>query len=195
MRAKNIVKVDDIKTDAEEIKCPVEKSYYLIKEFLAGPMCGRCFPCSMGSYEAKILLGNIMIGSGNKDEVLHINKIAEEMIVASLCKKGKDIGRIILEWLDTDVFNKHLQGSCPEKTCKAFIEYGIIPEKCNMCGECLQACKYNAIHGEKIKPFTSGYHPFEVRQLKCVKCGDCLPVCPTEAIILVDAKVKEPVGV
>jgi formate hydrogenlyase subunit 6/NADH:ubiquinone oxidoreductase subunit I len=195
MSEKKIVKVDDIKNDAESIKCPVERSRYLMAEFLAGPMCGRCFPCSMGSYEARILLKNLMNSNSSEEEVRHIKTIAEEMLVASMCKKGKDIAKYILEWMDTDVFNKHLEGICPEKTCKSFIEYRIIPEKCTMCGICSKICKYNAIHGEKVKPFMSGFHPFEIRQQKCVKCGDCLDVCPTEAIILVDAKATEAVEV
>jgi ferredoxin len=195
MREKKVVKVDDIKNDAESIKCPVEKSLYLMDTFLSGPMCGRCFPCSMGSYEARILLKNIINGSSSEEEVLHIKTIAEEMIVASLCKKGKDVAKYILEWMDSDVFSKHLEGLCPEKTCKSLIEYRIIPDKCTMCGICSKICKYNAIHGEKVKPFMSGFYPFEIRQQKCVKCGDCLDVCPTEAIILVDAKAGEPVEV
>lgn len=195
MSENKIVKVDDIKSSAESIKCPVERSYYLVSEFLAGPMCGKCFPCSMGSYEAKILLKKLMNGSGSEEELLHIKTIAEEMLVASMCKKGKDIAKYILEWHDKDVFNKHLQGLCPEKSCKSLIEFRVVPQKCTMCGECLIACKYNAIHGEKIKPFMSGYQPYEIRQQKCVKCGDCLPVCPTEAIIVVNVKAGEAVGV
>jgi len=195
MSAKKVVKVDDIKNDAEPIKCPVERSYYLINEFLAGPMCGRCFPCSMGSYEAKILLANLMNGTSSEEEILHIRTIAQEMTVASLCKKGKDIAKYMLEWMDTDAFSKHLEGACPSKSCKGLIEFRIVHDKCTMCGECLIACKYNAIHGEKIKPFKSGYHPFDIRQQKCVKCGDCVPVCPTEAIIVVDVNVSEPVEV
>ncbi len=195
MSAKKIVKVDDIKNDAEGIKCPVEKSHFLIDKFLDGPMCGKCFPCSMGSYEARVLLENLMKGECNETQLLHIKNIADEMLIASMCKKGKDVAKYIIEWFDADVFRKHLDGICTENTCKPLIEYRIIPEKCTMCGDCLPACKYNAIHGEKIKPFTSGYHPFDIKQHKCVKCGDCLPVCPTGAIILVDANVSEAVEV
>lgn len=195
MSVKKVVKVDDIKKDAESIKCPVEKSLYLINEFLSGLMCGKCFPCSMGSYEARVRLRKVVDGNGSEDDLQHIKKIADEMLVASMCKKGKDVAKYMLEWLDSDVFISHVEGLCPEKTCKALIEYRILTDKCTMCGICLDACKYAAIHGESRKPFMSGYQPFEIRQLKCVKCGDCIKVCPEEAIILLDAKAAEPVEV
>lgn len=193
---KKVIKVEDIKNDAESSRaCPVDQSLYYINEFLSGPMCGKCFPCSLGCYEARIILSHIIEGNGTEEELLNLKRIAGDMLIGSMCKKGKDTARFILEWMETDVFKKHLEGICPDKTCIAFVEYRIIPEKCDLCGICVSACKYGAIHGEKKKPFLSGYHPFEIRQLKCVKCGDCLPVCPTGAIILVDARAGAPVEV
>ncbi len=182
------LKVEDIKKLAEEKGCPVQRSLYYITEFLAGPMCGRCFPCAMGSYEAKIRLQNIIEGKGTEADIDAVKRIASDMLEASMCKKGKDTARFILEWMDAGVFHEHIEGRCPSRDCKAFIEYRIIPERCIMCGLCKEACKYNAIIGEKKKPYLSGYLPFEIRQKRCVKCGDCLAVCPTEAVIIVEIK-------
>lgn len=184
------LKVEDIKKSAEAIGCPVQRSLYYVEEFLSGPMCGRCFPCALGTYEAKIRLQKIIDGIGTESDILAIKRIAEDMLEGSLCMKGKNTAKFILEWMATDVFNEHVGGRCPSHECKAFIEYRIIPEKCIMCGLCKEACRYNAIIGEKKKPFLSGYLPFEIRQKRCVKCGDCLPVCPTEAIVIVDVKEK-----
>lgn len=184
-------KVEDIKKEAEEnIRCPVNKALYYTREFLAGPMCGKCFPCEMGTYEMRIRLQNIVQGIGSESDLIAVKRIANDMLEASMCKKGKDTARFILEWMDTDVYNEHIEGRCPDKECKALIEYKIISEKCIMCGICKEVCKYNAIIGEKKKPFLSGYLPFEIRQMRCVKCGDCLPVCPTDAIVIVDVKEK-----
>jgi len=189
-------KVEDIKKEADEtIKCPVNKALYYTKEFLSGPMCGKCFPCEMGTYEIVIRLQNIVEGMATEMDALSIKRIAANMLEASMCKKGKDTARFILEWMDTGVYNEHIEGRCPDMECKAFIEYRIIPEKCIMCGECQEACEYNAVVGEKKKPFLIGYAPFEIRQKRCVKCGDCLPVCPTNAIAAVDVKSREAVGV
>jgi MinD superfamily P-loop ATPase len=158
-------------------------------------MCGRCFPCALGSYEAKIRLQNIVEGRGTEADINAIKRIALDMIEASMCKKGKDTAKFILEWMDTEVYNEHIEGRCPDMECKAFIEYIIVPEQCIMCDLCKEVCKYNAIVGEKKRPFLSGYLPFEIRQKRCVKCGDCLPVCPTNAIIVENVKSREPVSV
>ncbi|RPI37040.1 MAG: 4Fe-4S dicluster domain-containing protein [Nitrospiraceae bacterium] len=188
-------KVEDIKTAAEAKGCPVQKALYFMTEFLAGPMCGRCFPCAMGSFEARIRLQNLVEGKGADADVLALKKIAKHMIDASFCKKGKDTGKFILDWMTTDVFQEHVEGRCPHMQCASLIEYRIIPEKCVMCGDCKDVCKYHAIDGEKRKPFKAGYFPFEIRQKRCTRCGECIKVCPEGAIILVPANMKEPVGV
>lgn len=189
------LKVEDIRKLAEEKKCTVQRALFYTEAFLSGPMCGRCLPCSLGSYEAKVRLQRIIEGRGAEVDLAALNRIAAQMFEGSLCKKGKDTARFIRDWMATDVFRKHIEGACPEKECEAFIEYRVIPAKCVVCGICKDACKYQAIHGEKAKPFRGGYFPFEIRQKRCVKCGDCLPVCPTEAIVIVDVKSSEPVRV
>jgi ferredoxin len=184
------LKVEDIKKIAEGKSCPVQRSLYYITEFLEGPMCGRCFPCALGSYEAKVRLRRIVDGIGSEADIATVKRIAEDMLEGSLCMKGKNTAKFILEWMATDVFNEHIEGRCASRECLGLIEYRIIPEKCIICGLCKDACKYGAIMGEKKTPYKSGYLPFEIRQKRCVKCGDCLPVCPTNAIIIVDIKEK-----
>ncbi|GAB4412623.1 MAG: hypothetical protein OHK0032_08690 [Thermodesulfovibrionales bacterium] len=184
-------KVEEIKKEAEGRKCPVNKALYYMNEFLNGPMCGRCLPCSLGSYEARVRLENIVEGRGTEADLVALRRIMDEMLEGSLCKKGKDTAKFVLEWMATDVYREHINGRCPDRECIAFIEYRVIPEKCVMCGLCKEACKYNAIIGEKKVSYLSGYLPFEIRQKRCTKCGDCLKVCPTEAIVIVDIKQIE----
>ncbi|MFZ6017760.1 MAG: NADH-ubiquinone oxidoreductase-F iron-sulfur binding region domain-containing protein [Nitrospirota bacterium] len=184
------LKVEDIKREAEEKHCPVQKTLYYIEKFLSDPMCGKCFPCAFGTYEAKIRLKTIIEGHGSETELFALRRIASKMLEASMCKKGKDTARFILEWMDTD-FKEHIEGICPERECLAYIEYRIVPDRCIMCGECQVVCIFNVIIGEKKKPYLSGYLPFEIRQKRCTKCGECIKVCPTEAIILVSSKERE----
>lgn len=189
-------KVEDIKKEADEgLKCPVNRALYYMSGFLSGPMCGKCFPCSMGSYEAKIRLQRIIDGKATEADLLAVKKIAAEMAEASMCKKGKDTARFVLDWLATDVFIEHLNGVCRENECASMIEYVIVPDKCTMCGDCLEVCKDKAISGEKREAFKSGYLPYEIRQKRCSKCGECLKVCPEGTIIIVGPKKAEPVGV
>ncbi|HDM26715.1 MAG TPA: (4Fe-4S)-binding protein [Candidatus Bathyarchaeota archaeon] len=53
---------------------------------------------------------------------------------------------------------------------KAFIDY----EKCNGCGKCIPACKFDAIHRENGKVV--------IERLLCEGCGVCALLCPETAI-------------
>jgi ferredoxin len=180
-------KVEDIKKQAEGKSCPVQRALYYVTEFLSGPMCAKCFPCSMGSYEARLRLENIVGGAGSEADLRALRRISTDMIEASMCKKGKDTARFILEWMGTDEFELHIGGSCPSKQCAAYVEYRVLPDKCTACGVCLEACAHHAIFGQTRKPYYNGYPPFEIRQKKCVKCDACRVVCPEGAIIIEDA--------
>jgi ferredoxin len=190
-KEKTPVKMKDVLAKAEEKKCPVQQSLVFIEEFLSEPMCGRCFPCSMGSYEARIRIRKLVDGSGSDEDISAIREIAGTMAVASMCKKGKDTAKFLLENIDSDDFKNHLSGICENRECVEYIKYVIIPEKCTMCGVCQDVCRDNAILGEKIKPFMSGYAPFEIVQKRCTKCGECIKVCPEEAIECVSISVEK----
>jgi ferredoxin len=195
MAEENEKKVGDIKKEADEIRCPVKAALYYTEEFLEGPMCGKCFPCEMGAYEAKLRLQNIVSGSGTESDIQALGTIASEMLDISRCKRGKDTAQFILDWINTEAFRDHIDGRCPEKECTALLTYRIIPEKCIMCGLCQEACKSNAIVGEKKSPFLSGYLPFEIVQKRCRKSGECIKVCPVDAIEIIDAKTVTEVEV
>ncbi len=52
----------------------------------------------------------------------------------------------------------------------------IIPEKCNLCGICVEICPVNAV--EKSS------EGITINPISCVGCGICVPRCPVEAIEL-----------
>jgi ferredoxin len=190
---KKEVKMEDVRVKADEEKCSVRKSLVFIEEFLAGPMCGKCFPCSLGSYEARVRLNRVIQGTATEDDTSAVKRIALNMVEASMCKKGKDTARYIIERMDTGEFADHLAKLCVSKECSQFIEYQIIPEKCTMCGLCQEVCKDNAVIGEKKKSYLSGYLPFEIAEKRCTKCGECIKVCPTGAVVIVEAGDRETV--
>jgi ferredoxin len=174
--------VEDIKKEAEERRCPVQKSLFYVENFISDSMCGKCFPCAYGTYEARIRLRDIISGKGTETDIAALRRIAEDMIEASRCKRGKDTAKFLLEWMNDKSFTAHIEKRCPERECIELTEYFIVPEKCIMCGECATVCKFAAIIGEKKKPYQSGYLPFEILQKKCTRCGECFKVCPANAI-------------
>ncbi len=185
---KKPVKMEDVKAKADEKQCAAQKALTFIEEFLAEPMCGRCFPCSMGTYEAQIRLKRVIDGTATEEDVAAVRKIAEVMREASMCKKGKDTATYIQEDVDLNDLSDHLSGVCQKNECSEYTKYLIIPENCTMCGDCLDACKDHAILGEKKKPYFSGYLPYEIIQKRCTKCGECLKVCRFDAVKTVSAK-------
>ena len=192
---KKEIKMEDVRAKAEEKKCPVQMSLIFIEEFLTGPMCGKCFPCSIGSYEARIRIKRFVGGVATEEDIISLKRIASNMLEASMCKKGKDTAKFIIEKIDSGEYTEHLAGICSSKECADIIKYIIIPEQCTMCGTCQDVCKDNAIIGEKKKLYLSGYLPFEIAQKRCTKCGECIKVCPTKAIEIVDIKEQLEVSI
>ena len=177
-----------IRKEAEQDKCQVRQALYFVEEFLAGPMCGTCFPCEMGTFEARIRLINLISGQGADEDLHALKRIADEMSVTSRCKKGKDTAKYMLEWLGSDVFSEHVLHHCPTGECISLIEYKVIADNCIMCGECQVVCKDNAVIGEKKVSYKSGDLPFNISQIRCTRCGECVKVCPTAAIEVISMK-------
>lgn len=189
------ITMKDVQAKAEEKKCPAQQSLIYIEEFLAEPMCGRCFPCSFGSYEARIRIKKLVDGLADDDDIRRLKRISSNMLEASMCKKGKDTAKFILEKIESEAFTFHIKRECADSECSSLFEYIIIPEKCIMCGKCQDVCKDNAVVGERMKPYMSGYMPFEIAQKRCTKCGECIKVCPDDAIEFVSISTeKETVG-
>jgi NAD-dependent dihydropyrimidine dehydrogenase PreA subunit len=188
-------KPEEIRKEAEEKACPVQRILYYIDEFIAGPMCGKCYPCALGTQEAKVRLIRISqhLDDVTASDIDALKRIGLQMTEGSFCKKGKDTGRFITETLagSSEEFTLHLSGTCPQKECLRLVEYVINPDLCIMCGKCLEACKYDAIAGERREPGFSGYLPFEIRQKRCTRCGECIKVCPEEAIEVITYEIEE----
>ncbi len=187
-KKKKPVTMKDVKAKAEEKKCSAQQVLLFIEEFLAEPMCGRCFPCSFGSYEANIRAKRLVDGTATDEDIDRLKRIGANMLEASMCKKGKDTAAFITEKIENADLLKHLEKECIVKECKTMDVYLIDNEKCTMCGLCLDACKDFAIKGEKATKFGAGYLPYEIAQKRCTKCGECLKVCPEGAVLLLTTK-------
>ncbi|MBF0565737.1 MAG: hypothetical protein HQK89_10875 [Nitrospirae bacterium] len=190
-KAANKEAVKDIKAiteDAKRYKCPVEQGILFLDEFIDGPMCGKCLPCPMGSYEMRVRLRRLAAGTGTMGDVDVIKTIAPRMFETSMCKKGKDTAKFIMDTLENSfsTYETHTQGVCPAKECKNLVLYTIVKDRCVSCDDCRQVCKTFAILGEKRLPYLSGFIPYEIVAKRCTKCGDCLTACKYGAIEVVD---------
>lgn len=181
----------DIRSLACEKHCPVQRALVYVDQFLKEQMCGRCLPCALGAYEAKIRLDHIAHGGGAEKDLAALRRIAKDLGIGALCQRGKSTAAFLEQQLNDGVLVNHLSnGLCPNMECTAFTEYRIVPEKCIMCGWCKEACGDRAILGKKRVKYLAGYLPFQIRQKRCTKCGNCLNVCPAEAVVLTDKEEK-----
>ncbi|MBF0568558.1 MAG: 4Fe-4S binding protein [Nitrospirae bacterium] len=185
----------EITEDTNQLQCIVQKALLFLNEFIDGPMCARCLPCPMGSYEMRIRLLKLSKAEATPADLEKIRQIAPLMLEASMCKKGKDTAKFIIDTLEKapEVYDVHVAGGCPERECKGSIQYRVIPDKCVSCDECRVACKDFAILGEKKDMRFSGYIPYEIVDKRCSRCGECVRVCKYGAVEIVDKKVLETV--
>ncbi len=186
----------EIFEEIEALECVVRKGLLLLDEFIAGPMCGRCLPCPMGSYEMRLRLKRLADGEGTEADVEAVRAIAPKMLETSMCKKGKDTARFFVESLEKlqAEYSAHAGGACPARECTGLQIYRVIPRNCTMCGNCLDVCKDAAVIGEKKVPYRLGYLPFEIADKRCSRCGECIKVCKDGAIEIVDVAEMSKAG-
>lgn len=183
-----------------EVKCPVNQTKLALQNFYTDAskegMCSKCHPCKLGIYDAIKILETIQAGRGEKHHVALLRRIARDVKDGSMCKKGKDRGDILYEFLviHAEDLCRHVKGLCDDHECTSLVTYDIRADHCTSCGKCQEACPSSAIEGQTREPYKTGFPPFRIRQKRCTHCGECLAVCPEGAVIISgDAPVRVPV--
>ncbi len=100
-------------------------------------------------------------------------------ILASLAALGK---RAVLVDADVDAADLHLLLRPQVRHREAFVasQVAVIdPGKCNQCGKCAEACRFDAIKD------------FQVDPISCEGCGVCFHFCPQGAILLKEVQSGE----
>lgn len=181
----------------QESKCPVEgvrrKLVFFYYDDSKDGMCSKCHPCKLGLFDAIKIFEEIQAGRGVQRHVALLERIAADVKVGGMCKKGKDHADILAAFLKDHRadLERHIEGVCSHRECRLLVRYEIDPDKCTMCDECRNACKDFAIEGQKAVSYKSGYTPYRIRQKRCTHCGECIKVCPEGAVVIVERASEE----
>lgn len=160
-----------------EDTCMVQIARYFLA-FTQEESCGKCPPCSEGTYLMLKILGKIIAGKASQRDLKDLEEIALMVRKTALCGLGKSAPNPVLTTLRyfKDEYLAHLKGECPAKVCPALIRYEIQEDRCTGCLACLKNCPQEAIEGEKKKPH-------KIIQDRCIKCGICFEVCKFDAVV------------
>jgi ferredoxin len=142
--------------------------------------CGKCVPCRVGTKVMLTLLERICAGKGQPGDVDYLQRLGEQIKLASLCGLGQTAPNPVLSTIRyfRDEYQAHIfDKKCPAKVCKGLITYSIVADKCTGCMVCLHNCPTNAITGAKQQAHV-------IDAALCTRCGMCASVCKFEAVVV-----------
>ena len=161
----------------DDTKCMVSLAKFYL-QFTVSESCGKCNPCRIGTKRMLEILERITEGKGEEKDLEKLDKLAKNIIRASVCGLGQTAPNPVLSTMKyfMDEYKEHvLDKKCRTNECKKLAKITINPELCKGCGLCQRNCPVEAIKGE-------GRDVREIDQSKCIKCGTCIAKCPFHAI-------------
>ena len=161
----------------DDTKCMVSLAKFYL-QFTVSESCGKCNPCRIGTKRMLEILERITEGKGEEEDLEKLDKLAKNIIRASVCGLGQTAPNPVLSTMKyfMDEYKEHvLDKKCRTNECKKLAKITINPELCKGCGLCQRNCPVEAIKGE-------GRDVREIDQSKCIKCGTCIAKCPFHAI-------------
>ena len=161
----------------DDTKCMVSLAKFYL-QFTVSESCGKCNPCRIGTKRMLEILERITEGKGEEKDLEKLDKLAKNIIRASVCGLGQTAPNPVLSTMKyfMDEYKEHvLDKKCRTNECKKLAKITINPELCKGCGLCQRNCPVGAIKGE-------GRDVREIDQSICIKCGTCIAKCPFHAI-------------
>lgn len=169
-------------------KCCMADVGRALAERAAALSCGKCVLCREGSWQLKAIFGDIVAGRGKRTDLALVADIAPLISLGAFCDFGRrmvrpaaGIASLCRPELEAHIVRK----SCPAGVCQSFASYVIDPRLCTGCGECIDACAFDAIEGK------DGYIHM-IDEDYCEKCGKCASACEEGAARLATGKIKLP---
>ena len=162
----------------DDTKCMVSLAKFYL-QFTVSESCGKCTPCRIGTKRMLEILEKITEGKGEEKDLEKLDKLAKNIIRASVCGLGQTAPNPVLSTMKyfLDEYKEHvIDKKCRTNECKELARITIDPEKCKGCGLCQKNCPVGAIEGEG--PGTKR----TINQEKCIKCRTCITSCPFKAI-------------
>ena len=162
----------------DDTKCMVSLAKFYL-QFTVSESCGKCTPCRIGTKRMLEILEKITEGKGEEKDLEKLDKLAKNIIRASVCGLGQTAPNPVLSTMKyfLDEYKEHVYDKkCRTNECKELARITIDPEKCKGCGLCQKNCPVGAIEGEA--PGTKR----TINQEKCIKCRTCITSCPFHAI-------------
>ena len=139
--------------------------------------CGKSVMCRDGMTQLAILIGDVVSGRGQSDDLALIREICELIVSTHGCELSQKAAANVLASMDkyADAWDQHCRRKrCQQLVCKAYYSVYCEPAKCQGCTKCMQVCPAGAISGGPGLICV-------VDPNKCVRCGKCFEVCPHEA--------------
>ena len=161
----------------DDTKCMVSLAKFYL-QFTVSESCGKCNPCRIGTKRMLEILERITEGKGEEKDLEKLDKLAKNIIRASVCGLGQTAPNPVLSTMKyfMDEYKEHvIDKKCKTNECKKLAKITINPELCKGCGLCQKNCPVGAIKGE-------GRDVREIDQAICIKCGTCIAKCPFHAI-------------
>ena len=161
----------------DDTKCMVSLAKFYL-QFTVSESCGKCNPCRIGTKRMLEILERITEGKGEEKDLEKLDKLAKNIIRASVCGLGQTAPNPVLSTMKyfMDEYKEHvIDKKCRTNECKKLAKITINPELCKGCGLCQRNCPVGAIKGE-------GRDVREIDQSICIKCGTCIAKCPFHVI-------------
>jgi NADH-quinone oxidoreductase subunit F len=147
--------------------------------------------CSLGregSYQLREIVGDATRGKGKTNDAGMLRELGRAMQLGCACSNGRTAPNLVLSGLARfpEEYDAHMRRKkCEALVCERYVTFHILPDLCDGCGECAEACPEDAIEGGRRKIHV-------IDQDSCEKCGKCFEVCSRLQKAVVKAGTNKP---